>query len=196
MDKEIWKDIVGYEELYQVSNLGNVKSKDRYVYQKNNGVICKHFYKGKNIKHKEQKNGYIYIHLSKNGKPKWKLLHRIVAEAFIPHTIENNVVNHLDNDTKNNVVNNLEWTTYKGNMQHAAKQGRMKYNYENLKKAQEKRKIAVIAIDKNGNEYEFNSQKEASNVLKCNKNHIASICKNKYGYKSTNGYKFKYKEEK
>lgn len=193
---EIWKDVKDYEGLYEISNFGKIRSKDRVVYQENNGSICKHLYKGKILKCKKEKNNYIRVRLSKNGKATTKSLHRIVAEAFIPHTIENNIVTHLDNNPSNNIVNNLEWTTYKGNMQYAAKQGRMKFNPKNLKKAQESLKKPVIAIDKDGNEYEFSSQVEAAKKLKCNRKHIGSICKNKYGYKSSNGYKFKYKEEK
>ena len=192
---EIWKDVIGYEELYEVSNLGKIRSKDRIVYQQNNGTLCKHLYNGKILKLKKEKNGYIRIRLSKNGKAITKSLHRIVAETFIPHDKENNVVNHLDNNPSNNMVSNLEWTTYKGNMQYAAKQGRMKYHPENLKKAQESIKRPVIAIDKDNNKYEFNSQVEAAKKLKCSRGHIAAICQNKYGYKTTNGYKFKYKEE-
>ena len=193
--KEIWKKIVGYEELYEISNLGKVRSLDRIIYQKNNGVICGHKYKGKILTNQKRPNGYVCVHLSKNGKTKWESVHKLVAEAFIEHDKKNNIVNHLDNNPSNNIVSNLEWTTYKGNMQYSAKQGRMKYNPQNLKKAQDSLKKPVIAIDKNGNEYEFNSQVEASKILNCNRNHIGCICKNKYGYKTTNGYTFRYKEE-
>ena len=192
--KEIWKDIKNYEGLYQVSNLGNIKSIDHYILQNNNGTYINRLYKGKLIKLQKERNGYIKVHLCKKGISKWFSVHRLVAEAFILHNEINNIVNHIDNNPSNNNVNNLEWTTYKGNMQWATKQKRMKYNTDNLKKAQETRKRKVIAIDKNGNEYEFNSQVEASKILNCNRKHIGSICKNKYGYKTTNGYSFKYKE--
>lgn len=192
--EEIWKDIKDFEGLYQVSNLGNVKSLDRIIIQKNNGVLTKTNYKSRILK-LQLANGYYRVNLSKNNCSYWKLVHRLVGEAFLPHKKENNIINHLDNNPKNNNVSNLEWTTYKGNMQYAAKQGRMKYKPNNLKKAQEAKKIPVIAIDKDGNEYEFSSQVEAANQLNCTRGHIASICKNRYGYKSSNGFTFRYKEE-
>lgn len=134
---EIWKDVIDYENLYEVSNLGRIKSKNRIIYQENNGTMCKHLYKGKLLKCKREKNNYIRVRLSKDGKATTKSLHRLVAEAFIPHTNENDIVNHIDNNPSNNIASNLEWTTCKGNMQHATKQGRMKCCYSNLKKAQD-----------------------------------------------------------
>lgn len=193
--EEIWKDIANYESLYKVSNLGHVKSCERVVYQKNHNNLCRCVYKGKLLAPHKRINGYFCVHLSKNGKTRWLSIHRLVAEAFVEKKDGCDIVNHLDNNTANNKADNLEWTTYKGNMQWASKQGRMKYNPENLAKAQETRKRKVVAIDKNGNEIEFNSIKEASLKLNCNRRHISQICKNRYGYKSSNGYTFKYKEE-
>lgn len=191
---EVWKEINEYENLYEVSNLGRVRSLDRIIIQSNNRGQCKHLYKGKILALHKRNNGYLCTHLSKNGIAKWLSVHRLVAETFIPHIEENNIVNHLDNNRQNNRADNLEWTTFKGNMQWASKQGRMKYNAENLKKAQKSKRIPVIAIDKYGNEFEFESQAEAAKKLNCNRNHIGCICKNKYGYKTSNGYSFKYKE--
>lgn len=173
-----WKDVVGYEGIYEVSNNGDVRNK-----------------KTKRILKLQTGNTkYLKVHLSKNGVSKWELVHRLVGKAFIRNDNKYNIINHLDNNPLNNKVENLEWTTYKGNMQHASKQGRMKCNPNNLRKAQEFRKRPVIAIDRDGKEYEFSSQVEAAKKLNCSRGHIASICKNEYGYKTSNGYSFRYKE--
>lgn len=106
--KEIWKDIKGYEGKYQVSNLGNVKS---LCY--NNTKISKllGIYKNKN-----NDNGYYFTPLSKNGKPKNFFIHRLVAEAFISNPNNLPCVNHIDEDKSNNKVDNLEWCSYKYNV--------------------------------------------------------------------------------
>lgn len=170
---EVWKDIPGYEGLYQVSNLGNIKSikKDKIL--------------------KPGKVGnYLHIHLSKNGKTCWMMIHRLVAKTFVDNKNNYNIVNHLDNNPLNNCASNLEWTTYKGNMQYASKQGRMKYNPNNLKKAQESRKKPIIAHN-NKEEIYFESMSEA--VSKgFNAWHIADCCNKKYGCKTHKGYDWRW----
>ena len=99
---EIWKDIVGYEGLYQVSNLGNVKrinffKKERFVIPCSNG------------------SGYLYVSLSKNNKRKNFYIHRLVATAFIENHDNLPVINHKDENRSNNSVDNLEWCTQKYN---------------------------------------------------------------------------------
>lgn len=112
--EEIWKDVKGYEGLYEVSNFGRVKSKDRRV-----KVVYKStFYK--NLKGKILKPtntiGYDKVALYKEGRQKYHNIHRLVAEAFIPN--ENNlpIVNHKDESRNNNHVDNLEWCTHKYNI--------------------------------------------------------------------------------
>lgn len=91
---EIWRDIKDYENLYQVSNLGNVKSL-------RNGKILK--------PSMTTKKEYFGVSLCKNGKPKRFVIHRLVAIAFIDNPLNYPVVNHKDNDKTNNNVSNLEW---------------------------------------------------------------------------------------
>ena len=93
-----WKDIPGYEGLYQVSNLGEIKS----LNYRNTG-------KEKIIKPRKNKGGYLRVVLCKNGKQKDFLVHRLVAIAFIPNHNNYNQVNHKDENPSNNNVNNLEW---------------------------------------------------------------------------------------
>ena len=100
---EEWRDIEGYEGLYQISNLGRVKSFPRPTTP--GGIL-------KTIK---RKDGYCSIKLSKNGKVKKVLVHRLVAKAFIPNTNNLPIINHKDENPLNNNVDNLEWCDYKYN---------------------------------------------------------------------------------
>ena len=115
---EIWKDIAGWEEFYQVSNLGRVKRMANIVIKKNG-----HSYRCKShiLKPKIESNGYVRLHLAKTDKTKFLLLHRLVAEAFIDNPENKPQINHKDGDKANNSISNLEWCTGSENMIHAYK---------------------------------------------------------------------------
>jgi len=101
---EIWKDVVGYEGIYKVSSLGRVASLER--------VNARGQVVSPRIKATKQNNrGYIQISLSKDGKQEYKLLHRVVAEAFIKNPNNLPQVNHKDENKNNNNIDNLEWCT-------------------------------------------------------------------------------------
>ena len=96
---EEWRDIKGYEEKYQVSNLGRVKSlKDRYGN-----------YREKILKYSKNNRGYLTVSLCKNSKVKLFTVHRLVAQAFIENSNNYPEVNHKDENKENNRVDNLEW---------------------------------------------------------------------------------------
>lgn len=116
---EIWKPIKGYEDSYEVSNRGRVKSKDRDTPTWNGQV----FKKGVIKTLKEDKDGYFKVWLSKDSKKKPFFVHRLVAEAFIENPNNLPVVNHKDGDKQNNYVENLEWCTRSQNDKHAFKLG-------------------------------------------------------------------------
>ena len=103
---EEWRDIPGYEGLYQVSNIGNVRSLN---YNRRKG--CIHVLK-------LGYSPYANISLCKDGKPKHYLVHRLVAEAFIPNPNNYKEVNHIDEDKTNNKVENLEWCDRSHNINH------------------------------------------------------------------------------
>ena len=114
MTEEIWKDVVGYEGLYQVSNKGRVKSLDRYA--NNNGTL--QFRPERILKQNIQNAGRskrCAVALSKNGKVTRIRVHRLVAEAFIPNFENKPFIDHIDTDSTNNVVENLKWVTAKEN---------------------------------------------------------------------------------
>lgn len=114
---ELWKSIKGYEGIYEVSNLGNVRNiKPRYKHINPNGLL----------KPVKLNTGYLGVSLiNKDKVRKEHRIHRLVAEAFIPNIDNKPQVNHIDNNRANNSVENLEWVTYKENLVHAQKQGRL-----------------------------------------------------------------------
>ena len=107
---EIWKDIKDYEGLYQVSNFGRVRSLDHYSATKCKGVIC--LIKGKFLTPTLQRTGYLSVCLSKNGTVKRCLVHRLVAEAFIPNPHNHPTVDHINRIRTDNCVENLRWASW------------------------------------------------------------------------------------
>lgn len=120
--EEIWRPIVGYEGLYEVSDCGNVRSVDREI--KNKGGLTIHL-KGKIIVQKVHKCGYTQVALCKDGKCKFKLVHRLVAEAFIPNPDNLPQVNHINETKTCNRLDNLEWVSAKDNINHGTAIQRM-----------------------------------------------------------------------
>lgn len=117
---EIWKDVVGYEGLYQVSNMGMVRSIDRYVnaggMMNQNRLSLK---KGKILNCSPTKRGYTRVSLSKESKTKQELIHRIVAFAFL-NKVEGKInVNHINGIKQDNRVCNLEFVNQRENVLHA-----------------------------------------------------------------------------
>lgn len=116
--EEIWKDVIGYDGLYKVSNHGRLLSIKPLVSFYNKGKTSNVMIKGM-INHK----GYNLKGLSKNGIKKNISIHRIVAIHFIPNPFNHPQVNHIDGDKLNNHVENLEWCTAKENMRHCVDNG-------------------------------------------------------------------------
>lgn len=175
LENEKWRDVVGYEGLYKVSDLGRIYSisSNKLLFE------CK------------TNDGYIRNCLTKNGGQKLKRFHRIVAESFIPNPDKLPQVNHIDGDKSNNRVNNLEWVTAKENIDHAVKLGLIKSggNYPHSK--------SIYCYDLYGRfirEYDsatdFCIENEISKSLSSN---IRCVCLGKY--QSFKGYMFKYKKD-
>jgi hypothetical protein len=118
--KEVWKDIVGYEGSYQISNKGRVKSLKRIIYR-SDGV--KQSYGGLLKTQYKSKRGYMISSLCKNGKSQKSKIHRLIAIHFIPNPDNKPKINHIDGNKLNNNLDNLEWCTDMENSQHAWKTG-------------------------------------------------------------------------
>lgn len=112
--REVWKDIVGYEGLYQVSNLGRVKGLERVVMRGSNFVPVKE----KIMTLRFNQRGYLIAHLTKEGVQKQYMTHRLVAQAFISNPENKPQVNHINEVKDDNRVENLEWVTAKENINH------------------------------------------------------------------------------
>ena len=106
-DQEIWKDIKGYEGLYQVSDMGNVRSLDRLV-DRGGKPLCA-IWKGRVLKKKKASDNYYSVVLSKNNVQLCVRIHRLVAETFIPNPNNLPEVNHRNENKLDNRVENLEW---------------------------------------------------------------------------------------
>lgn len=137
---EIWKDIEGYEGLYQISNMGNVMSLGN---GKSNASIRKLL---KPYKTGHYRN-YLCVKLLKNGIQKQYRIHKLVAEAFIPNPNHLPQVNHKDEDTLNNCVENLEWCDAKYNS-----------NYGSRTKRQSKKMVNNPKISKKVNQYTLDGE--------------------------------------
>lgn len=114
---QIWKDIENYENYYQISNDGIVRSLSRRINSSHNS---KRILVEKELTNKKCSNGkYLQVCLSKEGKISYFLVHRLVAKAFIENPLSLPEVNHIDGNRYNNIVSNLEWCTRQYNIQHA-----------------------------------------------------------------------------
>lgn len=179
--KETWKDVVGYEGLYQVSNFGRVKSyahivKCRGGYRTQPSKLLSNCYD----------HNYYHVTLFKKGKRKIMLVHRLVATAFIPNTDNNKKqVNHIDGNKLNNNVYNLEWVTCQENCLHAFRTGLNHSNGGNSAKP-------ILAFDLSGNFItEYESTNDAARKLHLSTGNIWSVLAGKR--KQVKGLIFKYK---
>jgi hypothetical protein len=176
---EIWKPVVGWEDSYMVSNLGRVKSLDRYVPHRNDGYF--QFIKGKIRKTKFNNGGYEMITLKKNGKEKTCLVHRLVAEAFLPNSDNLPEVNHKDEDVKNNTLENLEWCDRIYNLHYGTA----------MQRRSEKIITPVIQFTLDGELIrKWDSMKDVENALGINRGNVSNACSGRC--KSVGGSKWEY----
>lgn len=166
---EIWHDVIGYEGLYQVSNLGRVKALG-------NG-ICNS--KEKILKATKHSCGYLRICLHKYGKAKYYFTHRLVALAFLPNPYNLPQVNHKDEDKTNNRVDNLDWCSEEYNMNYGTRNKRSSETLTNHPKFSKQ----VLCVE-TGKKYPSTMQVERE--LGYKHQGISKVCNGKqsqaYGY--------------
>jgi len=158
---EIWKDIIGYENIYKISNLGKIISNDRILNLKNG---FKRFEKGREMKLTETHKGYLCVGLSKNSKNKTFEIHRLIAIHFIENPNNYNIVNHIDGNKLNNNINNLEWVNLRENTTHGnLNKNNFTSKYPCVYKPKNSKKF-IAEINYNGKKNylgSYNTEKEA-----------------------------------
>lgn len=189
---EVWKDIAGYEGIYQVSNLGRVRSLDRYYVKPHprNGVPTMYFKKGQVIKTFKGRNGYIGTVLKYQRKQKNFMVHRLVALAFVQGYFEGADVNHKDCNRQNNRADNLEWVTRRENLLYD--NGCNVTAMEQIHKSQRK---PIIQMTLDGSFVrEWPSIHSAHLTLGIDSKSISGSCYQHYGVKTAGGFRWKFKE--
>lgn len=183
MKKEIWKDVVGYEGLYQVSDFGRVK--------RLKGQYSNNQYKEDRIMSPStSSNGYLNIRFCVDGCACSISVHRLVALHFIPNPENKPQVNHIDLNKANNDAQNLEWCTAKENTFHAYINGRRK---PNKRGSDDYRSICVVMMDDNDNVInEFGSIMDAQRYTGVRNGNISKVINGRA--RTAGGYKWKIKD--
>lgn len=178
---EIWRDIADFEGLYQVSNLGRVKSKN---YRHTTG-------QERVLKPVKDRYGYLRVDLCKDGKVKNMKVHRLVAQAFIPNPNNWPQVNHRDEIKSNNSVENLEWVTASYNTNYGTRIERVIATHNTRKTCKAEQPIIASRSDK---ERWFKSQHEAARQLGLDYGHIKDCIAGRRHH--TGGWSFRRAEER
>jgi len=164
---EIWKPIIGYEGLYEISNFGNVKSlaKTKTLERKSINVIYET--PEKILSKLSSGRGYLFVRLVKNkDKGKTKLIHRLVAEAFLGCKPNNYQVNHKNFDRSDNRLENLEWCTAKENVRYTAEYNRHLHGERHHKaKLKEKDVLKIRQDNKSAKKLALMFNVDKSNIL-------------------------------
>ena len=162
MNNEVWKDILGYEGHYQVSNLGRVKSIK--------------FVKEKILKLSRDNDGYLKVCLYKNGEMKTYKVHRLVAKVFISNPNNLPQINHKDEDKTNNSLENLEWCDQKYNHNYGTINQRIAEKHTNGKQSK-----PVLQLTKDGEFVrEWKSASDVERNLGYSQGNITKCCRGKY----------------
>lgn len=182
MIKEIWKDVVGYEGLYQISNYGILRSlKDK------NGVA-----RIRNLKYQKNTKGYFITRIYKNRTGKTVTIHRLVATAFIPNPHNYPMINHKDEDKTNNCVWNLEWCDAKYNANYGSLSERKKII--NINHPSKSKPVAMF-----DNNWEllkvFPSCCEAERQTNISQSLISKVCRQPMGELHAGGKNWRFWEE-
>lgn len=187
MIQEEWRDVIGYEGLYEISNYGNIRSKDRYV------ACCygsKQFIRGRFLSANPNKKGYLMISLYRNHKSKVKYIHRLVAEAFIPNPNNLPQVNHKDECKTNNIYTNLEWCDATYNLNYGTVKQRISERHKD-------KGTPIVQMTKHTEDIiavHINSQR-AMDITGIDASAINKCCMNRPKFITAGGYRWKYFED-
>lgn len=189
-ETEIWRDIQGYEGLYQISSMGRVKSLN-YGRTGKEGIL----------KQRITKNGYLYVTFYKEGKEKNFYIHRLVATAFIPNLENLLEVNHKDENKQNNCVDNLEFCIHQYNVNYGTRNERhskslkgRKLPQEQIEKRIKKSQKPILQLTKDGEFIKkWLSIKQASIELKISNGNISRCCQSQL--KTYKGFKWGYVDD-
>ena len=190
---EQWKDIPGWEDLYQASNLGRVRSKDRMMYVNVFGKTpCRRLKKGRVLKqaiHNPGRHPEYLVSLSRDGKKITPYVHRLIALTFIPNPQNLPEVNHKDENSLNNCVWNLEWCTRDYNLNYSTHNIRVALSnrFNNRCKPVLQYNSDMVLIR------EYHSTHEASRITGIKQSQIWACVSGKS--KTAHGYVWRYKEE-
>lgn len=183
---EVWKTVPGFDGRYEVSNFGRVRTFANGRW--GNRPQCKI------MSLKKNPGGYSCVALHKpnsGGKCKYRMVHRLVAEAFIPNPENKKAVNHIDGDKSNNLVANLEWVTYSENSIHAVRIGLSTPSQRQKDVTIQRCSIPVLMFDKNMNLLAgYESAKQASLQTGTDHSSIIKCCRGKL--KTANGFVWRY----
>lgn len=156
MMDEIWKDVIGYEGLYQVSNLGNVRSTKRIVPVKGLRNVRTVTRGGNTLKKHEDRYGYLHVHLRNGESTSTPTIHKLVMNAFVFNIDNKPCIDHINANKKDNRVDNLRWVTVKENQNNPITRKRLslcktgdKHHYYGKKFSEEHRK-RISDANKNG----------------------------------------------
>lgn len=189
LPNEEWRDVVGYEGLYQVSNMGRVKSLKREstpFLQK--GTLCSYTVKKKICK-QSIVEGYLMVHLSKYNIKRQFKVHRLVAIAFIENRYNHPQINHLDEDKLNNVFSNLEWCTSFYNNNYGTRNERISKKQLN-DKTKSKRVIQYTIDGKFVKEWDSICEIGRHGF---DRKSVSCICRGVEHYHTSGGYKWSFK---
>lgn len=180
MDEEVWKPIREWEGLYEISSHGRVRSLDRLLKNSHGKYVLK----GRILKQASFSNKYLFVLLQDKPRKESYLVHRLVAQAFIPNPDGKKEVNHISGDKTDNRVINLEWATRSENLIHRNRVLGMHTSFWEKRRA-----IWCIEFEK-----EWESITEASKELKIGKSAIVNQLKGRQ--QTCKGLHFKYVEKK
>lgn len=153
MEQVIWKPVVGFEGIYEVSNDGRVRSLDIYVNCRGGKTRLR---KGRMKPTYKNNRGYVILNLYRDSKATYSLVHRLVAEAFVPNPYNKPQVNHIDGDKTNNSADNLEWVTDNENKAHSS---------VSVGGTQRPKKAVVVTKKTTGKVFNFGGLREAERAL-------------------------------